>query len=256
MKQRFLLFLLALSFTVTNAQVGIGTTTPNSSAQLDVSSTSKGFLPPRVSLTASNVASPITSPATGLLIYNLATAGSYPNNVTPGYYYWNGSKWTKMVTSTVDYGFVRYTGNDTGPLTVGSVVPFDASATGNLTWSGNNFTLLANKTYEIESYLAIYQSGGAVAGIFQIYNYTNSVVLASGLYISAGGGGTYYPSANGPMKCIITTSANTNIGIKFSSFYGGGGGAPGLIGSTNYLGGYAAPNQCYLLVKQIGETVQ
>lgn len=256
MKQRILLFLLTLSFTITNAQVGIGTNAPNSSAQLEVSSTSKGFLPPRVSLTASNVAGPITSPTAGLLIYNLATAGSYPYNVTPGYYYWSGSSWKKMVTSTVDYGFVKYTGNDTGALPAGSTVSFDASATGNLAWSANNFTLLANKTYEIESYLAIYQSAGAVAGIFQIYNFTNSVALASGLYISAGGAGTNYPSANGPMKCIVTPSTNISVGIKFISSYGGGGGTPGIIGSTNYLGGYAAPNQSYILVKQIGETVQ
>jgi hypothetical protein len=34
-----------------HAQTGIGTTTPNASAKLDVYSTNKGFLPPRVSLT-------------------------------------------------------------------------------------------------------------------------------------------------------------------------------------------------------------
>lgn len=208
-----------------------------------------------MSLTATNSAGPITSPATGLLVYNNATAGTYPNNVTPGYYYWTGSAWTKFTTSTVDYGFVKYTGSDTAPLSYGPVY-FDASATGNLTWSNNNtFTLRANKTYEIEAYLAIYQMAGAVAGIFQIYNYTNGLVLASGLYISAGGGGINNPSANGPMKCIITTTTSTLVGIRFSSFYGGGGGTPGLIGSTNFAGSSAAPNQCYFLVKQIGETI-
>jgi hypothetical protein len=48
-----LLFVLSIS---TNAQVGIGTTSPNISAQLDVTSTTKGFLPPRVALTATNSA--------------------------------------------------------------------------------------------------------------------------------------------------------------------------------------------------------
>jgi hypothetical protein len=37
-----------------NAQTGIGTTTPNASAKLDITSTNKGFLPPRVALTAAN----------------------------------------------------------------------------------------------------------------------------------------------------------------------------------------------------------
>jgi hypothetical protein len=48
--------------------VGIGsTTTPNASAQLDVNSTSKGFLPPRMTTTQRDA---ITSPADGLIIYN------------------------------------------------------------------------------------------------------------------------------------------------------------------------------------------
>jgi hypothetical protein len=97
--KKYLLFvLICLSF-VTHAQTGIGTTTPNASAKLDVSSSTLGFLPPRVALTASNVFSPIvgtSSAASGLLIYNTATAGSAPNNVVPGYYYWNGTAWTQI----------------------------------------------------------------------------------------------------------------------------------------------------------------
>ena len=49
------------------------------SAQLEVKSTNKGFLPPRIASTAS-----ITSPATGLLIYNTASNE---------YQYYNGSAW-------------------------------------------------------------------------------------------------------------------------------------------------------------------
>ena len=81
-----------------HAQTGIGTTTPDASAKLDVSSTNKGFLPPRITLTALNSASPVTSPATGLLIFNTATVGIIPNQVTPGYYYWDGvnSKWVRL----------------------------------------------------------------------------------------------------------------------------------------------------------------
>ncbi|MHA8084253.1 hypothetical protein U8695_01620 [Aquirufa antheringensis] len=97
--KKYLLFvLISLSF-VTHAQTGIGTTTPNASAKLDVSSSTMGFLPPRVALTASNVFAPIagtSSAAAGLLIYNTATAGTAPNNVVPGYYYWNGTAWTQI----------------------------------------------------------------------------------------------------------------------------------------------------------------
>jgi uncharacterized protein (TIGR02145 family) len=59
--------LFAVSFT-TFAQVGIGTTTPDASAILDVESSTKGFLPPRMTTTERNA---ISSPrAEGLIIYN------------------------------------------------------------------------------------------------------------------------------------------------------------------------------------------
>ncbi|KYG65693.1 hypothetical protein AZI86_01050 [Bdellovibrio bacteriovorus] len=61
--------------------VGIGTSTPTASALLDLSSTAKGFLPPRMTDAQKNA---ITSPATGLLIYN-TTSNSM--NV------FNGSTW-------------------------------------------------------------------------------------------------------------------------------------------------------------------
>ena len=68
----------------------------NASAMLDVSAANKGLLIPRVSLVSATDASTIASPATSLLVYNLATAGTAPDNVVPGYYYWNGSRWTSF----------------------------------------------------------------------------------------------------------------------------------------------------------------
>jgi hypothetical protein len=96
---RYFLFIAGWLFSIQlMAQTGIGTTTPDASAKLDVSSTNKGFLPPRIALTALNSASPVTSPATGLLIFNTVSAGTNPNQVTPGYYYWDGvnSKWVRL----------------------------------------------------------------------------------------------------------------------------------------------------------------
>ena len=88
-------FILLFSFAAF-AQVGINTTgvQPDPSAGLDVSFTNKGLLPPRVALTGTNSAAPVTAPAVGLLVYNIAVAGTSPNDVKAGYYYWNGSKWT------------------------------------------------------------------------------------------------------------------------------------------------------------------
>jgi hypothetical protein len=77
------------------AQTGIGTTTPHASAKLDVSSTNKGFLPPRITLTSAMDVSTIASPAEGLLVYNLGSVG-----LQAGYYYWNNANWATIATAT------------------------------------------------------------------------------------------------------------------------------------------------------------
>jgi hypothetical protein len=97
MKRGIVMIVFSLVFLNGKAQTGIGTTTPSPSAKLEVASTNQGFLPPRIALTATNAASPVTSPAIGLLVYNTATAGTTPNNVAPGYYFWNGSAWVAIL---------------------------------------------------------------------------------------------------------------------------------------------------------------
>ncbi|MEO6489205.1 MAG: hypothetical protein ABIO04_04620 [Ferruginibacter sp.] len=97
--------------TVTYSQgVGIGTTTPNASAQLDVSATNKGVLVPRLALTAANVASPVSSPADALLIFNTSTSGSGTDAVSPGFYYWSAtsSRWTSLSSSASPEGDVGF----------------------------------------------------------------------------------------------------------------------------------------------------
>lgn len=100
MKQSFknhalLLFVLALFANLANAQVKIGAnpTSINPSAILEIESANKGFLIPRIALTAANNASPLASHVAGMIIYNTATAGTAPNNVVPGIYYNDGTKW-------------------------------------------------------------------------------------------------------------------------------------------------------------------
>jgi hypothetical protein len=107
MKKGAIYFLLMLAFAFNtfkvSAQTGIGTTTPNASAKLEVASSSQGFLPPRIALTGTNdnttiknAAGTSITPATGLLVYNTATTGTAPNNVVPGYYFFNGTVWVQI----------------------------------------------------------------------------------------------------------------------------------------------------------------
>ena len=83
------------------AQVGINTTNPR--GQLDIvnpAGTTAGVVLPVVSLTASNVQSPITNPhpsqsaiLDGTVVYNTNTTNTGNNDVVPGMYVWDGSNW-------------------------------------------------------------------------------------------------------------------------------------------------------------------
>ncbi|CAN1502113.1 hypothetical protein MCEGE10_00532 [Flavobacteriaceae bacterium] len=72
MKKLQCLILLFILFDAhyTHAQIGIGTQTPNASAVLDITSTEKGFLLPRMTTVQRDA---IQNPANGLLIYNTTT---------------------------------------------------------------------------------------------------------------------------------------------------------------------------------------
>ena len=75
--------LLMAAGSVSKAQnIGINSTgaTPDASAMLDISSTAKGLLAPRMTTTQQNA---ITSPANGLLIYNTTTNAFMVNAGTP-----------------------------------------------------------------------------------------------------------------------------------------------------------------------------
>lgn len=69
----------------TSGSAGIGTLSPNASAILDIVSTNKGILLPRMTIAQRNL---IASPATGLLIYQ--------TNSTPGVYFYNGIAWAQI----------------------------------------------------------------------------------------------------------------------------------------------------------------
>ncbi len=80
--------------------IGINSTgiAPAPSAILDISSTNKGLLIPRVNIIDLNTATPVTAPTTSILVYNTNTTSGV------GYYFWDGTKWTKLLdaNSTTD----------------------------------------------------------------------------------------------------------------------------------------------------------
>lgn len=94
MKQaQHLLFVLLLLATVSaKAQVSIGNPTPAASAQLDLTSTSKGLLIPRMTAAQRTA---IASPAEGLMVYQ--------TDAPIGYYFRKGGVWLSWGTSTCSY---------------------------------------------------------------------------------------------------------------------------------------------------------
>ena len=71
--------------------VSIGSSEPDCSAKLQVSSTTQGFLPPRMTALE---AEGIINPAEGLMIYSTDGSGLYITS--KGWYGWNGSSWEKL----------------------------------------------------------------------------------------------------------------------------------------------------------------
>ena len=83
-----------------SGSVGISNKGPNQQAALDLGQTNKGLLINRVALTSITSKNPIygnqADMPESLLVYNTATAGTSPNNVVPGYYYWKDNQWINL----------------------------------------------------------------------------------------------------------------------------------------------------------------
>lgn len=85
MKKNLLLLMVAATCNFVYTQnIGIGTNTPSASAQLDVSSTTKGLLIPRMT-TLQRTA--IVSPANGLMVYDTNLSA---------FYFYNGTAWAAV----------------------------------------------------------------------------------------------------------------------------------------------------------------
>ena len=169
MKTKATLFLVIFNLCIfaSKAQTGIGTTTPDPSSKLDVSSTNKGFLPPRVTLTSTTDITTIPNPVTALLVYN--TGNNV--NLSAGYYYWNGTAWTKI-------------GNN-GSILASNAVSVSATAT-----APNSGTRTIDRTYAVDN--------GA----------TKTIYLQLGYEGSAAGSGDYLFSL--PAGITFNTNAGYN----------------------------------------------
>lgn len=97
MKIFFILSITILLLTSIKGQVKVGNNpnSINSNSILELESTNKGLLLPRVALSATTNTTPLSAHTAGMIIYNTSTS----NDVVPGYYYNNGTQWIKIGNS-------------------------------------------------------------------------------------------------------------------------------------------------------------
>ncbi len=86
--KKIILIVIIMVSSFSFSQVGIGTTTPDASSMLDITSTASGILIPRMTAAQKTA---IPTPATGLLIYQ--------TDATAGFYYFNGTAWVPFGSS-------------------------------------------------------------------------------------------------------------------------------------------------------------
>lgn len=99
MKNCFAFVVASLLTIYASAQVKIGDNpnTINANSLLELESTNKGFLPPRVALNSTASVAPLTGTVTaGMLVYSSSGA------LADGYYYWNGTAWRLVATSELN----------------------------------------------------------------------------------------------------------------------------------------------------------
>ncbi|MDB5225942.1 MAG: putative rane spanning protein [Bacteroidota bacterium] len=181
---------------ITATGVGIGTNAPNTSAILDIISTSKGVRLPNVALTGTTDAATVATPPLSLLVYNTATAGVSPNNVIPGFYYNSGTSgspvwqrlntsnrsdtlgWTKAATSSVMAGKSdnQYV---TGNVGIGN---FSASSPGaNLVVIGNGIIGTTSNSVSGTNSLAV-GTGNTISGTTSIAIGNGNTILGANCY--------------------------------------------------------------------------
>ena len=189
MKKFLPCLLIIFSFSAFAQNVGVGTNTPQASAILDVSSTEKGFLPPRMTTAQRNA---IANKVAGLLIYNTITScvemynganwislcSSVPSSILPKTLLGsNQEERANFVIQTADSGYVfaGYTeGSETGDVTHPNAGLQDCwivkmSKTGVIEWNrvmgGSEYDVLAEIRQTTDGgYIFCATSGSSASG--------------------------------------------------------------------------------------------
>lgn len=239
-KNSFLLIVVLVGVTTAtiHAQVGINNnaTNPDASTILDLntgnSGVNKGFLAPQVALTDITIAAPVSNPATGLMVYS-TTAPTGGNG--KGYYYWSGTGWASLNSTTTGSGtndyVARWTPN-TKTLGIGMIqdngsavginsVPvagnmlYVNSTTGTSVYGISNHFGSYGLYGENDNYIGVlgYSAGAGNVGIRGEDDATGSIgvfgvsTLGYGVFGNGGTYGGYFTASAGPGVSSVSNTA-------------------------------------------------
>ncbi len=91
----------------------------NADAMLEIESSNKGFLLPRLALVSTTLSAPLNNFVKGMMVYDTATI----NDITPGVYYCDGTKWIKSIADNVftnNWNTLGNTGTTAGTNFIGT----------------------------------------------------------------------------------------------------------------------------------------
>ncbi|HTN35462.1 MAG TPA: hypothetical protein VL053_00220 [Arachidicoccus sp.] len=269
-------FMLLFTTRSLQAQTGIGTTTPDASAQLDVVSTNKGMLVPRVT-TAQRGA--ISSPADGLLVYDSDKKAFWFFKAGTGWQTMSGNGLTVPFQATENTPSILMSLTNSGSGS--AIYGYSAAGTGihGVTSTGAAASILGDNQgggvaisgitnsnnagsvvgrndgagYGVHGYIVTNKSNSAVAVLGQVgvngstghaarFENTNKLNKSNTVEIRNNGAGTIGDKGIGnALDIIIDNENSTGAGVKskINSKYSGIGGIASIYGESSGTGGTA-----------------
>ena len=247
---------------LSTGQLGIGTPTPQ--GILDITSATNGILVPRVSLGDIITAAPVVNPqggalVAGTLVWNTATAGTFPNNVIPGFYYWNGSIWISVTGAAANSWSLTGNGGTNGGTTVlagtnfiGTVDAQNMDIRTNNAFRGRfsalgEFLLGTLNTAFVGDLLSAVANSSFPWAVNGYTDQSNGGGVSGTCTNTSGGVGVYGETANAPGAGVFgVANVSNGTGVYGTSNgtlangvlgFSSGSGSSGLYGSTNAIGG-------------------